>query len=68
MALLQFIRNDTYFFFNEHLYKFQFVELIIETKIKYTFHANRFTFREAVFLCPKLKGDVNMKYSKNIAK
>ena len=27
MALLHFIRNDTYFLFNEHLYKFQFFEL-----------------------------------------
>ena len=46
---------------------FRFVELIIETKIKYI-SSNRFTFSEAVFLCSKLKGDVNVKYVKNTAK
>ena len=43
-------------------------ETVIRPQKQNTFFSNRFTFREAVFLCPKLKGDVNMKYSKNIAK
>lgn len=43
-------------------------ETVIRPQKQNTFFSNRFTFSEAVFLCQKLKGDVNMKYGKNIAR
>ena len=43
-------------------------ETVIRPQKQNTFFSNRFTFCETVFLYQKLKGDVNMKYSKNTAK
>lgn len=43
-------------------------ETVIRPQKQNTFFSNRFTFSEAVFLCTKSKGEVNVKYSKNTAK